>query len=117
MDFPCQAQTAQLKIATLRKFDKVMRIKGFNYKRAKSSQKSTYSFFEENLGDINVLDEASEEDSDLNSSCHDLIEEDPQFHDDAIEDPSCSVCSDGEMLESGFDEQELELNESSVQAL
>lgn len=41
-----------------------MRFKGFN--RTKS-QKSTYSFFEE-IGDINVLDEASDEE-DLNSSC------------------------------------------------
>lgn len=47
-----------------------MRFKGFN--RTKS-QKSTYSFFEE-IADINVLDEASDED-DLNSLCESRVDE------------------------------------------
>lgn len=59
-----QIHQSQLKIATLRKFDKAMRFNGFNKTK---SQKSTYSFFEE-IADINVLDEASDEE-DLNSSC------------------------------------------------
>ncbi len=64
MDFSCNSrEKSQLKIATLRKFDKVMRFKGFNKTK---SQKSTYSFFED-LADINVLDEESDED--LNSDC------------------------------------------------
>jgi hypothetical protein len=60
-------QHSQLKIDTLRKFDKVMRLRGLNRAHNTSSQKSTYSFFEE-FTDINVLDEASDEE-DLNSSC------------------------------------------------
>jgi len=71
MDLPYNSkpkQHSQLKIDTLRKFDKAMRLRGFNRAPKCSSQKSTYSFFEDNFTDINVLDEASDEE-DLNSSC------------------------------------------------
>lgn len=47
-----------------------MRFKGFNWTK---SQKSTYSFFEE-IADINVLDEASDEE-DLNSLCESRVDE------------------------------------------
>lgn len=46
-----------------------MRLRGFNRVPKCSSAKSTYSFFEDNYADINVLDEASDEE-DLNSSCN-----------------------------------------------
>lgn len=54
-----------------------MRFKGFN--RTKS-QKSTYSFFEEIADNINVLDEASDEESygDLNSCCGESIKDGDQ---------------------------------------
>ena len=71
MDVPYKdkpKQFSQLKVDTLRKFDKAMRLRGFNRAPKCSSQKSTYSFFEDNFTDINVLDEASDEE-DLNSSC------------------------------------------------
>lgn len=69
MDVPYSGKHkhSQLKIDTLRKFDKAMRLRGLNRVPKTSSQKSTYSFFED-FTDINVLDEASDEE-DLNSSC------------------------------------------------
>ncbi len=71
MDVPYNTrpkQHSQLKVDTLRKFDKAMRLRGLNRVPKCSSQKSTYSFFEDNYADINVLDEATDEE-DINSSC------------------------------------------------
>ena len=65
LPFPGHQPKSQLKIATLRKFDKFMR---GNPRMPTRSQKSAFSLFGEDFQ--NVLDEASDEDdADLNSDC------------------------------------------------